>query len=364
MLGDWILVAVILIAFVFLLTNGLHDASSVVATFIACGAATPLQAIFWAALLELAGAILGGNAVAQTIAGLVLLPADRSLLPMLAAVLIAAMFWNVFTWRLGLPSSSTHALVGGLIGSIWVMAGPEHVFWGWREFVGSAHQIAGIVKVVIGLVVSPLLGFMLAFSLQKILTLFLRNALFSVNRWLKWGQWVIVGLLAFSHGANDTQKILGLVALALTAAGQITGGQPLPPLVSLTAGLIMFLGILSGGWPIMKTLGSGIFTLRPIHSFNSQLSSGSALLIANLTGVPVSTTHLVAGSVIGAGAADEYRNGQLDGGTGYGGGLVRDHSGIRIGGRAGVSPAGLAGGLVRKEGDDEKERFFGSAVSS
>ena len=307
MQGDWLLVGVVLIALIFLLTNGVHDASSVVATFIACGAATPLQAVLWAALLELTGAFLGGSAVAHTIAGLVLLPADRTLLPLLAAVLLAAMFWNVLTWRLGLPSSSTHALVGGLIGSVWMMAGPAHIAWGWQELWGPAHQISGIIKVLIGLIVSPLLGFLLAYLLQKILALILRNAKISANLWLKRGQWLIVGLLAFSHGANDTQKVLGLVGLALVAAGYLGEGQELPQSALLAGGLIMFFGILSGGWPIMKTLGSGIFTLRPIHSFNSQLSAGSALLIANFSGLPVSTTHLVAGSVIGAGAADEYR---------------------------------------------------------
>ncbi|HWR41268.1 MAG TPA: inorganic phosphate transporter [Patescibacteria group bacterium] len=307
MTENWIVAAVVLIALIFLLTNGLHDASSVVATFIACGAATPLQAVMWAALLELIGAVLGGSAVAHTIAGLVLLPVDRTLLPLLAAVMIAAMVWNVLTWRLGLPSSSTHALVGGLIGSVWMMAGTEYIFWGWTELWNPGHSVSGIVKVVMGLVVSPLLGFLLAYLLQKLVAFLLRNASFSANRWLKQGQWLIVGLLAFNHGANDTQKVLGLVGLALVAAGQLGEGQPLPVEALFVGGLIMFIGILSGGWPIMKTLGSGIFTLRPIHSFNSQLSAGSALLLANISGMPVSTTHLVAGSVIGAGAADEYR---------------------------------------------------------
>lgn len=305
MSGEIILSGVIIIAFLFLLTNGLHDASSVVATFIACGAATPVQAVLWAASLELAGALLGGGAVAQTIARLINLPPDYRLLPILAAALAAAMAWNLITWRLGLPSSSTHALVGGLIGAAWVMAGPDAILWGWREMT-SGHM-DGIIKVVAGLIISPVFGFCAAFLLQKLTELLLRNAAFAVNRWLKRSQWLMAGLLAFNHGANDTQKILGLVGLALTAAGALPGGQPLPEWAPLVGGLIMFAGILSGGWPIMKTLGSGIFPLRPIHSFNSQLSSGGALVIANLTGLPVSTTHLVAGTVIGAGAADEYR---------------------------------------------------------
>ncbi|MDR3590367.1 MAG: inorganic phosphate transporter [Negativicutes bacterium] len=306
MFWDILAVLVLLAAFVFLLTNGLHDASSVVATIIACGAATPVQAIILAAATGLLGALLGGNAVADTVVNLINLPADRLLLIVLLAALLAAVGWNLVTWRVGLPSSSTHALVGGLIGALWAAAGPEHIAWGLAELFGPAHQISGVTKIVVSLLISPLLGFAAAVLLQKTTEFLLRNATFAANVWLKRCQWLIAGVLAFNHGSNDTQKILGLVSLVLIAGRW--ADQPQIPLWSQFAGgLVMFAGTLFGGWSIIKTLGRKIFPLRPIHSFNSLLSSGGALLAANFLGAPISTTHLVAGTVIGVGAADEYR---------------------------------------------------------
>lgn len=300
-----IAVVVIVIAFGFLLTNGLHDASSVVATIIACGAATPMQAILLAAVAELLGALLGGSAVAQTTAGLIDLPVDHNLLTILLSALVAAVGWNLITWRLGLPSSSTHALVGGLIGAVWLAAGVEHITWGATDLLVS-HKLTGVVKVVVSLLISPILGFGAAFLLQKGMRLLLRNALFSANVWLKRGQWVIAVILAFNHGSNDTQKILGLVSLAMLACKWVSSDQ-IPAWSQLIGGIVMCSGIIFGGWSIIKTLGRKVFPLRPIHSFNSLLSSGSALFVANFLGAPTSTTHIVAGTIIGVGSADEYR---------------------------------------------------------
>lgn len=299
--------AVIIASFCFLLTNGLHDASSVVATFVACGAATPLQAVLWAASWELLGALVGGSAVAQTIAQLLLVPVDHHLLLILLAALLAAMLWNLITWRLGLPSSSTHALVGGLIGAVWLASGIEYIAWGWSNLTGSGHELTGIVKVVLSLLISPVLGFFVAFYLHRCMAFALRNATFAANKHLKRGQWLITGLLAYSHGSNDTQKVIALITLALAAYSGTAVAAEIPLWVKASGGMVMFLGIMFGGWSIIKTLGSGIFTLRPIHSFNSQVAAGGSLLAATLAGAPVSTTHLVAGSVIGVGAADEYR---------------------------------------------------------
>ncbi|OPY58352.1 MAG: Low-affinity inorganic phosphate transporter 1 [Pelotomaculum sp. PtaU1.Bin035] len=301
-----LLIIVVTAALVFALTNGLHDASSVVATFIACGAATPLQAVGLASIFGLIGALLGGSAVADTVAKIVNLSAEPPLLNVLFAALLGAVMWNIITWYLGLPSSSTHALVGGIIGAVWVSDGFEHILWGWEELFGVRHELAGIVKVFAALLISPTLGFAFAFLLQKILSFALRNAKFTVNKWLKGLQWIMAAVLAYSHGANDTQKIMGLITLALMAGGYLHQ-QVTPEWVRLSGGIVMFAGTLFGGWSIMKTLGSGIFDIRPIHSLNSQVSSGAAIMFATVLGVPVSTTHIVAGSVIGVGAADEYR---------------------------------------------------------
>jgi len=301
-----ILTAVIITALIFALSNGLHDASSVVATFIVCGAATPQQAIGVAAIFGMIGAISGGSAVADTISKVIDLPVKSSLLIILLAAMLGAVIWNLMTWKLGLPSSSTHALIGGIIGSVWVSSGYTHILWGWNELISGQHQLTGIVKVVVALIISPMLGFIIAFILQKVAKLLLRNAKFTLNNWFKKIQWGIAAALAYSHGANDTQKIIGLITLALIAGKGVAMNTP-PLWVRFSGGLVMFIGTMLGGWAIMKTIGRGIFKVRVIHSLNSQLASAGSLILATLIGAPISTTHVVVGSVMGVGAADEYK---------------------------------------------------------
>jgi inorganic phosphate transporter, PiT family len=300
------LVIVIIVSLLFALTNGLNDASSVVATFLSCGAATPVQAILVASFFGLLGAILGGSAVADTVSKVVVLPVEASLLPILLAAILGAVVWNLITWRIGLPSSSTHALIGGIIGAVWVSTGSDHIQWGFNELIGTQHKIVGITKVIVALILSPLLGFLAAFVLQKLTNCVLRNAKFSINKILKRLQWIMAALLAYSHGANDTQKVIGIITLALSAAGNATLDTA-PLWLKICGGLVMFAGTMFGGWSIMKTIGRGIYTLRPIHSLNSQITSGGAVLFATFLGAPVSTTHVVVGSITGVGAADEYK---------------------------------------------------------
>lgn len=309
MIWEVITILVIGVAFLFLLTNGLHDASSVVATMIGCGAALPLQAVIFAAFLELLGAMLGGSAVAYTIAKMIEVPPGNMLLLILLVALIAATAWNVFTWQLGLPSSSTHALIGGLIGAVCIATGPSDIVWGISELFSVQPEVTGVVKVIVGLIISPVIGFGVAFMAQRIIDGALKNKNYSTtNNVLKRLQWIVVGILAYSHGANDTQKIMGIVILALMAAGNTSADSlDIPMWLRLAVGIIMFIGILCGGWTIMKTLGRGIYALRPLHSFNSLFSSGLSLLGATVMGAPASTTHLVVGSIIGVGAADEYK---------------------------------------------------------
>lgn len=301
-----ILFLVITFGLVFALSNGLHDASSVVATFINSGAASPKQAIVLASIFGLLGAVFGGNQVADTISKTINLPTQASLLAILFTALLGATLWNVITWKLGLPSSSTHALIGGIIGAVMVSSGYEHILWGWSELIGAKHEITGIVKVFAALILSPMLGFTLAFLLEKISKLFLRNAKFGINHWLNRIQWLIAASLSYSHGANDIQKVIGILALAL-AAGKGISMQSAPLWVRFLGGLVMFMGTMLGGWSIMKTIGRGIFNIRPIHSVNSQVASVGSVFLATLIGAPVSTTHVVVGSVMGVGAADEYR---------------------------------------------------------
>ena len=197
-------------------------------------------------------------------------------------------------------------MVGGVVGAVWVSRGVNYILWGWSELFSSSHLLIGITKIVVALILSPLMGFVVAFLLQKVTNILLRNADFTINRWIINIQWVIAAILAYSHGANDTQKIVGILSLALVAASY-PFGQIAPVWISALGGGVMFAGTILGGWAIMKTIGRGIYTIRPIHSLNSQLSSGASIILATLLGAPVSTTHVVVGSVAGVGSAEEFR---------------------------------------------------------
>lgn len=301
-----LLIIVILIALIFTLTNGLNDASSVVATFITSGAATPRQAIIFASFFGFLGAIIGGTAVANTVSKIVNIPSSPFILKILLAAMIGAITWNLITWHFGLPSSSTHALVGGLVGSVWISSGANHILWGWNELFNENPHLIGIMKIVVGLIISPLAGFVIAYLLQIISKIILRNSKYELNKTINKLQWIMSALLAYSHGTNDAQKVVGIITLAITCANNVSFNTP-PMWIRIISGLTMFLGTLFGGWSIMKTLGREIFTIRSIHSFNSQLSSGSSLILATMLGAPVSTTHVVVGSVMGVGAGDEYK---------------------------------------------------------
>ncbi len=301
-----ILILIILLGLIFTLSNGMHDASSVIATFIKSGAATPKQAIAVGAVFGLLGAVFGGNVVANTIANLIELPAEPSLLPILFAAILGATAWNLITWKLGLPSSSTHALVGGVIGAVVVSSGYSDVAWGWNELVGAKHQITGIVKIFLALIISPVIGFALAFTLEKITRLLFRNAKMSLNKWVERMQWVMAAALSFVQRSNDTQKVLGIFTLALIA-GRGMEIEAAPLWAKLAAGLVMSVGAMLGGWSTMKTVSKRIFNIKPMHSLNSQTASVSALFVSTALGAPVSTTHVVVGSIMGVGAADEYK---------------------------------------------------------
>ncbi len=307
MTGIYILLGIlIIIALIFTVTNGLHDASSVVATMIACNAASPIQAVLLASVFGLLGVLFSGNQVADTVSAIINIAPGIALIHILIASLLGAVLWNIITWRVGLPSSSTHALIGGIIGAVWASNGPSKILWGVSELFSGNHQLIGIAKVIAALIFSPLLGFIIAFLIQKIAAVLLRNSKFGINRYIKKIQWLVAAALAFSHGANDSQKITGLISLSLISAG-VVKTHSVPLTIKMVVGLVMFVGTVFGGWKIMKTLGNQIYNLRPIHSLNSMLSSGISILIATFTGAPVSTTHVVVGGIVGVGTADEYR---------------------------------------------------------
>jgi inorganic phosphate transporter, PiT family len=264
---------------------------------------TPNQAVLVVAGFEFLGPLLGGTAVANTVGTLI----DLSSIPKTTALLIvisglfAAVFWNLFTWWRGIPSSSSHALVGGLLGSTLISIGSAPIAWGFVEL--SQGRVHGISKVLIALFISPILGFLLGFLLQRLTLFFLRGAPPSINQPLRKGQWLTAAALAFSHGANDAQKSMGVLTLILLLSGQIDSFQ-VPFWVMLFCSCAMTAGVLTGGWRIVRTLSFAIYKIRPIHALNSQLTACGIIFGASLLGAPVSTTHVVASSIMGIGASD------------------------------------------------------------
>ncbi|MEW5770024.1 MAG: inorganic phosphate transporter [Pseudomonadota bacterium] len=297
----------VLIVLVFDYTNGFHDAANIIATVIASRAMRPLQAVALVGFFEFLGPLLGGTAVANTIGKFV----DLSDLPPLAALTIlvsglgGAIFWNLFTWARGIPSSSSHALVGGLIGAILLATDAGHVAWGIEDLFLHGH-LTGVMKVLLALILSPIIGFWMGYALHKLLGLLFRAATPRLNRKLRWAQYFTAAGLAFSHGANDAQKSMGILTLVLLLGGFIPSFE-VPFWVMLACAGALTLGILSGGWRIVRTLGFAIYKVRPVHALGSQLSSAGVILAASLGGAPVSTTHVVATSIMGIGAAERPR---------------------------------------------------------
>jgi len=296
-------VAAAVIVLFFDYTNGFHDAANIIATVIASRAMTPVQAVVLVGIFEFLGPLLGGTAVADTIGKFVVLgdiPPASSLVILLCG-LVGAIGWNLLTWWKGIPSSSSHALVGGLAGAVILATGPDHVVWGFQEL---AHgHFTGVTKVLLALILSPIIGFWVGFVLHRTALFLLRAARPSFNRYLRGGQFVTAAGLAFSHGANDAQKSMGMLTLVLLLGGFIDSFS-VPFWVMLACSCAITLGILSGGWRIVRTLGFSIYKVRPLHAFDSQLTSAGVILAASFAGAPVSTTHVVASSIMGIGASE------------------------------------------------------------
>jgi PiT family inorganic phosphate transporter len=294
---------VIILSLTFAFTNGFHDASAIIATLIACGAASPRGAVLLASSMVMLGALVGGSAVAFTIEGLIQMSIGHDLIVLLAAAVLGGIIWNLITWKYGLPSSSTQALVGGMLGATIAAGGFGGIFWGFDELVGPNHMLAGVTKVVIFLIWSILMGLSVGYLFQRFASGLLRNAKKSVNKSIKRMQWFTAGLLAFSYGTNDSQKQMGLIVLILISGGYVTT-MDIPLWVRILCGAVMLLGVLGGGWRIVKTIGRRIYPIEPIHSLDSQLASTSSILLSTWAGAPVSSTQIVATSVMGVGAAD------------------------------------------------------------
>ena len=290
----FLIFTVIALSLVFDFINGFHDTANAIATSVSTRAISPNDAILMAAVLNFLGAMYS-TGVAKTIGADIVQSANHVNEHVLIAALAGAVIWNILTWWVALPSSSSHALVGGVIGAVLVSTGMEGLnFW-------------GIGKIILSLVASPLLATASGCVIMRILYgLFGRCTPYNINDKFKKMQLVSAATMAFSHGSNDAQKSMGIITLALLSGGYIDAFE-VPFYVKVLAAVAMALGTATGGWRIIKTIGAGIFKLEPISGFAADLNSSLVIFSATLLHLPVSTTHVVSGSIMGVGVAKRIR---------------------------------------------------------
>ncbi len=289
-----LLLAVIALAVVFDYINGFHDTANAIATSVSTRALRPEHAILMSATANFVGA-LTGTAVAKTISsGLATTPDGAAGQTIVAAALIGAIIWNLITWRFGIPSSSSHALIGGLLGAVIVSVGV------------SAIKLDGVVtKVIVPLVLSPVIGITVGFLMMVvILNVFQHANPRRMNDRFRRLQVVSAAFMAFSHGSNDAQKTMGIMTLALIAAGILPPDSPIPLWVIVLAATAISLGTAAGGWRIIKTMGQKVVKLDPVHGFAAETTAATIIFTASHFGMPVSTTHVISSAIIGVGSSD------------------------------------------------------------
>jgi PiT family inorganic phosphate transporter len=286
-----LLVGLIATALVFDFLNGLHDAANSIATVVSTRVLRPSMAVFWAAFFNFIAFLIFGLNVAETVGKGIVEPSVVTAGVVFAA-LCGAIVWNVVTWLLGIPSSSSHALIGGLVGAGVARAGLDAVVW------------TGFLKTAAAIVLSPLLGFVLALLLVAAVSwIFLRSTPIAVDTTFRTLQFASAALYSLGHGGNDAQKTMGIISVLLYSQGYMPGGFHVPLWVVLACQATMALGTLFGGWRIVHTVGSKITRLSPMRGFCAETGGALTLFIATAFGVPVSTTHTITGAIVGVGAA-------------------------------------------------------------
>lgn len=280
----------IFLALVFNFLNGYRDSSNIVATIIFSHALPPRVTLWTVAVGEFCGPFIFGVAVAKTIGTAIVAPDAVSIQILLAAV-VGAILWNIVTWWLSLPSSSSQALIGGMVGAVGAGIGLD------------AIKLSGLSAVLIALFTSPVIGFVVGYLLTRLIYFLARNATMRINWWFKRAQILTGILLALSHGANDGQKIMGVIAMGLVATGQLAHFD-IPMWVVAISAVPIALGTGTGGWRLIKTLGSKFYKIRPVNGFGTQISSAIVILGGALVGAPVSTTQVVGSAIMGVGAAE------------------------------------------------------------
>ena len=284
------LIIVIALALIFDFLNGMRDASNIVATMISSRAFGPRTALGIAAIAEFFGPFLFGVVVAKTI-GDGIVQSNVLTLNVIASALIGAILWNLITWYFGIPGSSSHALIGGMVGAVIAGAGM------------AAIKFGGLNIVLIALFAFPLIGFLSGFLMTRLIYFLVRGASPRVNEWFKRGQWLTALVMAFGQGTNDAQKTMGIIALSLVIDGVLPAFQ-VPTWVIVVSAAAIAIGTSLGGWRLIRTLGGKFYKIRPLHSFSTQLSSASVILSASLFGVPVSASQVVSSAIIGVGSAE------------------------------------------------------------
>ncbi|PDS27791.1 inorganic phosphate transporter [Rhizobium phaseoli] len=286
-----LLVGLIGVALLFDFLNGLHDAANSIATIVSTRVLRPQYAVIWAAFFNFIAFLFFGLHVAETLGTGIIDPAIVTPQVIFAA-LVGAIVWNVVTWIFGIPSSSSHALVGGLVGAGLAKTGLSSIVW------------SGLLKTAAAIVMSPMIGFLLALFLILLVTwTFIRQTPFAVDRSFRFLQFVSASLYSLGHGGNDAQKTMGIIAVLLYSQGYLGGGFHVPLWVVLSCQAAMALGTLFGGWRIVHTMGSKITRLNPMQGFCAETGGALTLFGATWLGIPVSTTHTITGAIVGVGAA-------------------------------------------------------------
>ena len=286
-----ILIALIAVALAFDFLNGLHDAANSIATIVSTRVLPPQYAVLWAAFFNFIAFLFFGLHVAQTI-GTGIVSADVVDAAVIFGALMGAICWNLITWWLGIPSSSSHALIGGLAGAGIMKAGAGAIVWTGLGVTGAA------------IVFSPLLGYFLALALVLAVSwIFVRSTPLAVNNTFRVLQFTSAALYSLGHGGNDAQKTMGIIAVLLYSQGMLGDTFRVPLWVILTCQAAMALGTLFGGWRIVHTMGSKITRLHPVQGFCAEAGGAATLFLATYFGIPVSTTHTITGAIVGVGAA-------------------------------------------------------------
>jgi PiT family inorganic phosphate transporter len=286
----WVIVGLVAVALAFDFMNGFHDAANAIATVVSTGVLKPHQAVAWAAMFNFIALFVFHLKVASTVGKGIVDPAavDHYLI---FGALLGAIAWNIITWYYGIPSSSSHALIGGIVGATIAKAGTGPLV------------MDGIIRTVVFIVVSPLLGYILGSLMMVLVAWICRNKTQRrVDKWFRRLQLVSAGLYSLGHGGNDAQKTVGIIWMLLLAANYTAPGDPVPSWVVILCYLAIGCGTLFGGWRIVKTMGQRITQLKPVGGFCAETGGALTLFMASALGIPVSTTHTITGAIVGVGS--------------------------------------------------------------